>query len=173
MKLRRKVAVPRVGVVIAAVVLAFISASVRADVCEDFREQIALLESLKENTRQPDYANAAKTLAATGKTAIGSIQAPLETADLAAIAASGKSVTSAIVNRNASNRFLEASLIVFQGVRSEIDAGRFTNRERAAVLVETIVAASGFAIEALRAVTAAQHDTGIAFHRTLYAAVCR
>ena len=173
MNLRRKAAVPRAGVVIAAVVLAIISASVRADVCEDFREQIALLESLKENTRQPDYANAAKTLAATGKTAIGSIQAPLETADLAAIAASGKSVTSTIVNRNASDRFLEASLIVFLAVRSEIDSGRFTSGERVASLVESIVAASGLAIEALGAVTAAQHDAGIAFHRTLYAAVCR
>ena len=173
MKLRRKVAVPRAGVVIAAVVLAINSTSVRADVCEDFRAQIAQLESLKENTRQPAYVNTAQTLAATGKAAIGALPAPLATADLEAIAASGKSVTSTIVNRNASDRFLEASLIVFQGVRSEIDAGRFTNRERAAVLVETIVAASGFAIEALRAVTAAQHDTGIAFHRTLYAAVCR
>ena len=173
MNLRRKTAVRQAVVVVAAVLLATVAASVRADVCADFHGQIALLESLKENTRQPEYVDAARTLAATGKTAIGSIESPLETADLEAIAASGKSVTSTIVNRNASDRFLEASLIVFQGVRSEIAAGRFTNGERAAALVETIVAASGFAIKALGAVTASQHDAGIAFHRTLYAAVCR
>ena len=164
--------VPRAGVVVAAVLLATIATSAHADMCADFRGQIDHLESLKENTRGADYIAAARNLAATRKAAIESVPEPLAATDLEAIVAAGKAATSTIGNRNASDSFLEAALLVFQGVRYEIDSGRFMKGERGRVLTEMIALAGTMARESLNAANVAQHDAGIAFHRTIYAAVC-
>ena len=157
---------------VTAVLLAIFAASANADLCTEFRGQIDHLESLKENTRAPDYINAARALAATREAAIESMQGSFDAVDLEAIVASGKSATSAIRNRNASDSFLQATLIVFQAIRSEIDSGRFMAGERGKLLFEMITMAGGTAREALDAANIAQHDSGIAFHRTIYAAVC-
>ena len=100
------------------------------------------------------------------------MQSQFQAVDLAAIVASGKSATSAIGNRNASDSFLEAALIVFQAIRFEIDSGRFMQDERGKILVEMIAVAGGMGKDALDAANTAQHDAGIAFHRTLYAIIC-
>ena len=163
---------PRAGVVVAAALLATFAASAHADMCTDFRGQIDRLESLKENTRGPDYVEAASQLAATRKAAIESVPSPFEAADLEAIVAAGKAATSAIGNRNASDSFLEASLIMFQAVRAEVDSGRFMKGERGKVLKEMISLSAAMARDAMDAANTAQHDAGIAFHRTIYAAVC-
>lgn len=164
--------VPRTGLAVVAALLAAFATSAHAEMCADFRGQIEHLDGLKENTRGPEYIEAARQLAATRKAAIESVPEPLAAADLEAIVAAGKAATSTIGNRNASDSFLEAALLVFQGVRSEIDSGRFMRGERGRVLSEMIVLAGTMARESLNAANKAQHDAGIAFHRTIYAAVC-
>ena len=164
--------VPRAGLALMAAFLATFAVSAHADMCTDLRGQIDHLDSLKENTRGPDYIEAARQLAATRKAAIESVPDPLKAADLEAIVAAGKAATSTIRNRNASDSFLEAAVLVFQGVRSEIDSGRFMKGERGRVLTEMIFLAGTTAQDALNAANTAQHDARIAFHRTIYAAVC-
>ena len=71
MTLNRRGNIALLGVVVA--LFATLTASVRAEICADFRGQIALLESLKESsTSHPDYINAAKMLATTTKSAMES-----------------------------------------------------------------------------------------------------
>ena len=162
----------RSGLAVVAVLLATFAVSAHAEMCADFRGQIDHLDSLKEDTRGPEYIEAARQLAATRKAVIESVPEPLAAADLEAIVAAGKAATSTIGNRNASDSFLEAALLVFQGMRAEIRSGRSMAGERGRVLTEMISLAGTMARDSLNAANKAQHDAGIAFHRTIYAAVC-